>query len=208
MPEGLDPTEPIAEVLHELRGLAESGSRLEGPALLAALGGASRLREALEELTLPASVLALAPVVHTPADAEKAPYFHLPKLAVLLAREAAAAEQGREYPHRVVVNDGKLLLLLRRRVAQQLPRHAIWLDATATGPYILLGKVLLKKGEADLSVRTLQRALSMDPNNFMAHHLMGEALRAVGRDEEAQRELEIAQKLQAAQTASAQAQQN
>ena len=130
MPEGLDPTEPIAEILHELQGLAESASRLEGPALLAALGGATRVREAVEELALPASALALAPVVHTPADAERAPYFHLPKLATLLAREAAAAERGREYPHRVVVHDGKLLLLLRRRVAEQLPRRVIWLDAT------------------------------------------------------------------------------
>ena len=47
--------------------------------------------------------------------------------------------------------------------AERLLQRSIWLDATSTGPYILMGKVLEKKGETALAVRALQRALAMDP---------------------------------------------
>ena len=57
--------------------------------------------------------------------------------------------------------------------AERLLQRSIWLDATSTGPYILMGKVLQKKGEAELAVRALQHALGMDPNNSVAHHLAG-----------------------------------
>jgi len=56
--------------------------------------------------------------------------------------------------------------------AEKLLQRSIWLDSTSTGPYILLGKVLEKKGETELAVRTLQRALAMDANNPVPHHLL------------------------------------
>jgi Flp pilus assembly protein TadD len=59
-----------------------------------------------------------------------------------------------------------------------------------------MGKVLAKKGEAELAVRALQHALGMDPNNSVAHHLLGQTYRDMGRNEEAERELKIAQQLQ------------
>ncbi len=59
-----------------------------------------------------------------------------------------------------------------------------------------MGKVLQKKGEAELSVRALQHALGMDPNNSVTHHLLGQAYRDMGRNEDAERELRIAQQLQ------------
>ena len=59
-----------------------------------------------------------------------------------------------------------------------------------------MGKVLLNKGESELAVRMLQRALQMDPNNFMGHHLLGQAYRKLGKTEEAERELKRAQELQ------------
>src|SRR2546430_10307290 len=37
--------------------------------------------------------------------------------------------------------------------AERLLQRSIWLDATSTGPYILMGKVLEKKGETALAVR-------------------------------------------------------
>ena len=80
--------------------------------------------------------------------------------------------------------------------AERLLQRSIWLDATSTGPYILMGKVLEKKGEAELAVRALQHALGMDPNNSVAHHLLGQAYRDMGRNEDAERELQIAEKLQ------------
>jgi len=83
--------------------------------------------------------------------------------------------------------------------AEKLLQRSIWLDSTATGPYILLGKVLLKKGETLLAVRALQRAISMDPNNNIPHHLLGQAYRDLGRGDDADRELKLAEQLQSRQ---------
>src|SRR6266849_2499072 len=80
--------------------------------------------------------------------------------------------------------------------AEKLLQRSIWLDATSTGPYILMGKVLEKKGETALAVRALQRAIAMDPNNPMPHHLLGQAYRALGRADEAERELKLSEQLQ------------
>jgi Flp pilus assembly protein TadD len=80
--------------------------------------------------------------------------------------------------------------------AERLLQRSIWLDATSTGPYILMGKVLEKKGEAELAVRALQHALTMDPNNFIAHHLLGQAYEDMGKGEDAERERKLAQQLQ------------
>jgi len=75
-------------------------------------------------------------------------------------------------------------------------QRSIWLDPTSTGPYILMGKVLEKKGEFGLAVRSLQRAASMDPNNPTTHHLLGQAYRDMGKKEEAEAELKLAEELQ------------
>ena len=83
--------------------------------------------------------------------------------------------------------------------AERLLQRSIWLDATSTGPYILMGKVLEKKGEFDLAVRALQRAATMDPNNPTTHHLLGQAYRDMGRKEEAEGELKLAEELQSKQ---------
>jgi tetratricopeptide (TPR) repeat protein len=80
--------------------------------------------------------------------------------------------------------------------AERLLQRSIWLDATSTGPYILMGKVLEKKGEFDLAVRALQRAATMDPNNPTTHHLLGQAYRDMGKKEEAESELKLAEQLQ------------
>jgi tetratricopeptide (TPR) repeat protein len=85
--------------------------------------------------------------------------------------------------------------------AERLLQRSIWLDATSTGPYILLGKVLEKKGETELAVRALQRALAMDPNNPMPHHLLGQAYRALGKNADADRELQMAGQLEQSQNA-------
>jgi tetratricopeptide (TPR) repeat protein len=80
--------------------------------------------------------------------------------------------------------------------AERVLQRSIWLDASSTGPYILMGKVLEKKGELALAVRTLQRAASMDPNNPTTHHLLGQAYRDMGKKEEAENELKLAEQLQ------------
>src|SRR5271165_2568082 len=79
--------------------------------------------------------------------------------------------------------------------AERMLQRSLWLDSTSTGPYILLGKVLQKKGEPVLAVGYLQRAATMDPNNPMTHQLLGQAYRDVGKSEDAERELKIAEQL-------------
>jgi tetratricopeptide (TPR) repeat protein len=84
--------------------------------------------------------------------------------------------------------------------AERMLQRSIWLDATATGPYVLLGKVLQKKGEPVLALGYLQRAAAMDPNNPMTHQLLGQAYRDVGKTEDAERELKTAEQLRNKQT--------
>jgi tetratricopeptide (TPR) repeat protein len=79
--------------------------------------------------------------------------------------------------------------------AERLLQRSIWLDATSTGPYVLMGKVLEKKGEFNLAVRALRHAAAMDPNNPMTHHLLGQTYRDMGRNEEAESELKLAEDL-------------
>ena len=79
--------------------------------------------------------------------------------------------------------------------AQRQLERSLWLDASSTGPYILMGKVLEKKGEPMLALRTLQRAANMDPNNPITHQLLGQAYRDIGKINDAERELKLAEQL-------------
>jgi pentatricopeptide repeat protein len=82
--------------------------------------------------------------------------------------------------------------------AERLLQRSIWLDSSASGPYVLMAKVLLRKHESVLAVRSAQQALRMDPNNSMAHYLLGQAYRDMGKGDDAEREMKIAQQLQSA----------
>lgn len=82
--------------------------------------------------------------------------------------------------------------------AQQALNRAVLLEPTSTGPYILLGKVLLKQRNAAMAAMYLERARNMDPNNYMTHGLLGQAYRAAGRTEDAERETTKSIELQAA----------
>ena len=77
-------------------------------------------------------------------------------------------------------------------------QEAVLLDPNSTGPFIQLGKVLLKQGDAVAAAGYLERARSMDTHNFMTHSLLGQAYRQMGRVDEAKRETDAAQRLQAA----------
>jgi tetratricopeptide (TPR) repeat protein len=84
--------------------------------------------------------------------------------------------------------------------AERMQQRSIWLDATSTGPYVLLGKVLQKKGEPKLALGYLQRAAAMDTSNPMTHQLLGQAYRDMGMTADAERELKIAEGLRNKQT--------
>jgi tetratricopeptide (TPR) repeat protein len=79
--------------------------------------------------------------------------------------------------------------------AERLLQRSIWLDPNSTGPYILLGKVLEKKGEFELAARMLEHVLEMDPNNQLPHYLLGQAYHQLGRNEDADREFKLSEKL-------------
>jgi tetratricopeptide (TPR) repeat protein len=82
--------------------------------------------------------------------------------------------------------------------AQQSLQRALLLEPNSTGPYILLGKVLLKQQDPANAMMYLERAEKMDPGNYMTHSLLGQVYRSLGRTEDASREIQISQKIQAA----------
>lgn len=82
--------------------------------------------------------------------------------------------------------------------AQQVLDRAVLLEPNASGPYILLGKTLLQEKDPVTAILYLQRAVKMDPSNAMTHMLLGQAFAAAGRSQEASREFQTLQKLQAA----------
>ncbi|HEV2495554.1 MAG TPA: tetratricopeptide repeat protein [Terriglobia bacterium] len=79
--------------------------------------------------------------------------------------------------------------------AERALKQAVWLNQNFTGPYILLGKVEISKGDPKLGSEFLERALRMDPNNVSAHYLLGTAYRALGQKAEAEHEFELSRTL-------------
>ncbi len=79
--------------------------------------------------------------------------------------------------------------------AQQSLTKAIALDVSSTGPFIQMGKVLLKRDDAATAALYLQHAEKMDPSNYITHTLLAQAYRRAGQGAEAQRELDLAAKI-------------
>lgn len=82
--------------------------------------------------------------------------------------------------------------------ALQSLQRAILLEPTSTGPYILLGKVWLRRQDPATAAMYLERAEKMDPNNYMTHSLLGQAYRSLGRTQDASRETQMSEQIQAA----------
>ena len=89
----------------------------------------------------------------------------------------------------------------RYNEAQDSLQQALLLEPNATAPYILLGKTMLKKGDAVAAATYLQRAVKMDPANYRTHSLLGQAYRSLGRTDDASRGTATAQQLQTRQRA-------
>ncbi|WP_433969077.1 tetratricopeptide repeat protein [Tunturiibacter gelidiferens] len=88
------------------------------------------------------------------------------------------------------------LRALRYEDAQQALNCALLLEPNSTGPYILLGQVLLKRDDALTALNYLLRAEHMDSSNHLIHLLLGQAFRALGRKEDATREYKSAETIQ------------
>jgi predicted Zn-dependent protease len=79
--------------------------------------------------------------------------------------------------------------------AQQALQQALLLEPNSTGPYILLGKAFLKSQDPVSATMYLERAEKMDPGNSMTHNFLAQAYRAVGRGDDANREMQMVQRL-------------
>ena len=80
--------------------------------------------------------------------------------------------------------------------AQRVLEQAILLEPYSTGPFILLGKTLLKSGDTPGAAMYLEHAANMDPANYMTHFLLSQAYRSMGRPEDARREMNLSEKYQ------------
>lgn len=81
--------------------------------------------------------------------------------------------------------------------AQESLTKAISLDTSSTGPFILMGKVLMRRNDPQTALLYLQHAEKMDPNNYTTHTLLGQAYKSTGKLAEATQENEIASKIHA-----------
>lgn len=79
--------------------------------------------------------------------------------------------------------------------AQEALTKAIALDTSSTGPFIQMGKVLLRRQDPVTSIMYLKHAEKMDPGNFVTHTLLSQAYHKVGQDDDARREVELASKI-------------
>jgi tetratricopeptide (TPR) repeat protein len=74
-------------------------------------------------------------------------------------------------------------------------QKSIWLNPYYSAPYILMGRAYMKKEQPAVAEGMLRRAIEFDPNNRAAHYLLAQLLQQTGREEEAKREFEIAERL-------------
>jgi tetratricopeptide (TPR) repeat protein len=77
-------------------------------------------------------------------------------------------------------------------LAQQALTKALALDMSSTGPFILMGRVLLRRQDARTAIMYLQHAEKMDPNNYITHASLAQAYRMAGQEDAAKRENELA----------------
>jgi tetratricopeptide (TPR) repeat protein len=80
--------------------------------------------------------------------------------------------------------------------AEQALLKSLALDTSSTGPFIVMGKVLLRKNDPQTAALYLRHAEKMDPSNFMTHTLLGQAYRGLGDQAAARAEFDTAAKIQ------------
>jgi tetratricopeptide (TPR) repeat protein len=86
--------------------------------------------------------------------------------------------------------------LNRNDDAERVLRRAMWLDSTAAEPYVVMGKVLIKKKQFVAAERFLRQAITLDPGAYTAHYFLGQLYRQTGRAEAAAREMQMSAEIQ------------
>ena len=74
-------------------------------------------------------------------------------------------------------------------------QKSIWLNPYYSAPYILLARAYVKQAQPAVAEGMLRRAIQLDPNNRTAHYQLAQLLQQAGREDEAKREFEIAERL-------------
>lgn len=82
--------------------------------------------------------------------------------------------------------------------AQEALMQSLALDTTSTGPFILMGKVLLRKNDPANAAMYLKHAEKMDPSSYIAHTLLGQAYRSLGQEAQAKEEFAAAENIHSA----------
>ncbi len=77
-------------------------------------------------------------------------------------------------------------------LAQQSLTRALSLDMTSTGPFILMGRVLLRRQDAHTAIMYLKHAERMDGSNYITHASLAQAYHMAGEEDEAKRENDLA----------------
>src|SRR6185437_15352817 len=80
--------------------------------------------------------------------------------------------------------------------AQHALNRAGLLEPQSTGPYILLGETFLKLKQPIEALHYLARAVKMDPSNYITHTRLGQAYKATGQLDAANREFKLVVQLQ------------
>lgn len=119
---------PRTNLLRDIRRLAIEGKTYKGRALIEALGGAEALSQILMEI---GTVKPVPPDMNRPDSANHVAYGFLPDLIHLLRRELQAYVSHGEYICRIIISGGRLMLLLRREINGEMPKHVIWMNGTS-----------------------------------------------------------------------------
>ncbi len=176
---------PKSAALFELRGNLETAQGLHGPAVQSfqqAVRLNPRSPEALLGLALAqTNLLQNQEAVTTfekglkafPSDAR----FYAEYGKVLLLPWASAASPG------------------AAQKAEQLLKRAVELDGSRAEARFELGNQLVKAGRAAEAVPYLEKATSLDPRSAQAHFVLARAYRALGRTQDAEREMQLFEKL-------------
>jgi tetratricopeptide (TPR) repeat protein len=79
--------------------------------------------------------------------------------------------------------------------AEKHLKEAIWLNDGSSAALVLLGEIALKKHDPALATGFLERGLALDPQNADAREQLSNAYKALGREVEANQQIEISKKL-------------
>ena len=84
---------------------------------------------------------------------------------------------------------------LQEKDAQQPARESLRLKPDFAASHALLGKILLREGDAAAAIRSFQEAIRYRPGLTQAHLQLAQAYRKAGREADAAREFEIVRQL-------------